>query len=80
MVKSIRPIKRIWMKEKRAEMELNTREVAEHFGISSTHYNDIENGRRNPSVDLSLEMAKFFDVPLEQLFEHRTKFKTEENN
>lgn len=79
MTKSIKPIKRIWMKEKRAEMNLNTREIAEHFGVSSTHYNDIENGRRNPSVDLSLEMAKFFDVPLEKLFEKRTKFNTGEN-
>lgn len=68
------------MKEKRAEIGLNTREIAEIFGISPTHYNDIENGRRNPSVDLSIEMAKYFEVPLEQLFEHRTKFKTEENN
>ena len=75
MVKPIEPIKREWMKELRKEKGLVTREICEIFGISFQHYNDIENGRRNPSVELSLEIAKFFDIPVEQVLESRTRFK-----
>jgi putative transcriptional regulator len=67
------------MKEIRDERGLNTREIAEQIGISYTHYNDIENGRRNPSVELSMEMAKFFDVPLEKFLKERTKFTRSED-
>jgi DNA-binding XRE family transcriptional regulator len=67
------------MLELRSEMGLNTREIAELIGISYTHYNDIENGRRNPSVELSIEMAEFFDVPIEKFLLKRTKFKTGES-
>lgn len=72
------PIKREWMKELRKEKDLKTREIAEILGISFQHYNDIENGRRNPSVKLSMIMAKYFDVPLEKFWEHRTKFAKDE--
>lgn len=70
--------KREWMKELRAAKGLKTREIAEVFGISFQHYNDIETGRRNPSIELSLEMAKFFETPIEQFLESRTKFKRSE--
>jgi DNA-binding XRE family transcriptional regulator len=49
------------------------------LGVSFQHYNDIENGRRNPSIELSLEIARYFDVPVEQFLEDRTKFIKEEN-
>ena len=74
MSNPVNPIKREWLKELRKEKGLKTREIAEHFGCSFQHYNDIENGRRNPSVGLSIEMAKFFNVPLEKFLEDRTKF------
>lgn len=80
MVEPIKPIKRDWMKNLRAAKGLKTREIAEILGISFQHYNDIENGRRNPSVALSLAMAKFFDIPIERLLEARTKFKKGESN
>lgn len=78
MIKPIDPIKREWLKDLRKEMKLNTREIAELLGISFQHYNDIENGRRNPSIELSLKMADFFDTSLERFFEDRTKFIREE--
>ena len=74
MVDAIKPIKREWMKQARKVKGLKTREIAEEFSISFQHYNDIENGRRNPGVLLSVEMAKFFDVPVEKFFVGRTKF------
>lgn len=75
MIKVINPIKRIWLKELRKETKLKTREIAEIFSISFQHYNDIENGRRNPSIELSIKMADYFDVPIEKFLEDRTKFK-----
>ncbi len=74
MVSPINPIKRDWMKEARKDKGLKTREIAEIFGVSFQHYNDIENGRRNPSIELSMQMANFFDVPVEKFFIDRTKF------
>jgi putative transcriptional regulator len=78
VIEAINPIKREWMKELRKEKGLKTREICEIFAISFQHYNDIENGRRNPSIELSIAMAKYFDVPLEKFFEDRTKFKRSE--
>jgi putative transcriptional regulator len=77
MITPIDPIKREWMKELRKEKGMKTREIAEIFDISFQHYNDIENGRRNPSIELSLKMAEFFNTPLIHFFEDRTKFKRE---
>lgn len=74
----INPIKREWMKELRKEKKLKTREIAEILDISFQHYNDIENGRRNPSIELSIRMANYFDVPIEKFLEDRTKFKRSE--
>jgi putative transcriptional regulator len=79
MVKPINPIKRYWLVELRNEKGLKTREIAERFGISFQHYNDIENGRRNPSFELCIDLAHFFDVPVEKFFEDRTKFAKGEN-
>jgi len=75
MVQPINPIKREWLKELRDEKELKTREIAEILGISFQHYNDVETGRRNPSIELSMKLAEFFKVPLEKFFDERTKFK-----
>jgi putative transcriptional regulator len=67
-------MKREWLKEARQAKNLNFREAAENFGISYQHFYDIEIGRRNPSVSLSLEIAKFFDIPVERFLEERAKF------
>lgn len=77
MITPIDPVKREWLKELRKEKKLITRDMSEIFDISFQHYNDIENGRRNPSIELSQKMAEFFDVPLTHFFEDRTKFKRE---
>jgi len=78
MITPIDPIKREWLIELRKEKKLKTRDMVEIFDISFQHYNDIENGRRNPSIELSQKMAEFFDVPLIHFFEDRTKFKRED--
>jgi putative transcriptional regulator len=75
-VKPINPTKRKYLLEKRKEKNLSTKEIALILGISSTHYNDIENGKRNPSVELSLKISKFLNVPLTRILKERTQFVT----
>lgn len=79
MIKPIDPIKREWLKHLRNEKDLTVREIAGVFGISHQHYSDVETGRRNPSIELSLKMAEFFGEPIESFLEDRTKFKKGEN-
>ena len=78
MIKAINPIKREWLKKLRKDQEMKTREVADLFGVSFQHYNDIENGRRNPSIELAVQIADFFDFPVDKFFKERTKFKKTE--
>jgi transcriptional regulator with XRE-family HTH domain len=74
LTKIIDPQKREWLKDLRTKKNLKVREMAEIFGISHQHYSDIENGRRNPSIELSKLMAKFFNVRIELFLADRTKF------
>jgi transcriptional regulator with XRE-family HTH domain len=66
--------KRIWLKELRKGKNLTVRELAPLIGTSFSHYSDIENGRRNPSIDLSITMANFFDCDLKLFLTDRVKF------
>lgn len=74
MVKPINQIRREWLIELREEKGLKTREIAEIIGVSYQHYNDVETGRRNPSIDLSIKLSEFFDIPLKKFLINRTKF------
>jgi transcriptional regulator with XRE-family HTH domain len=79
MVRPRNKVKREWLKEHRKEKKKTVEEIAEIFGISKGHYSDIENGRRNPSVDLSLEIASFFNFSVEKLLQDRAIFKRGES-
>jgi putative transcriptional regulator len=76
VVKPINPTKRKYLLEKRKEKKLSTKEIALILGVSPTHYNDIENGKRNPSIELSLKISDFFKVPLTKILRGRTHFAT----
>jgi len=76
-VKPIKPKKREWLRQARKEKGFSTQGIAEIFGISPTHYNDIENGNRNPGIELAIKMADFFKVPILKFLRDRTKFETE---
>jgi putative transcriptional regulator len=79
IVEPIDPQKREWMKIERKKKGLTLKETADLLGCSYQHYHDIERGRRNPSIELSLKMANFFGVSIERFFKDRAKFKWEEN-
>lgn len=79
-IKPIKPIKREWMKKLRKDKKLTIKGIAELLNMSWQHYSDIENGRRNPSFELSMTMARFFDISVERFFQDRTKFESEQAN
>jgi putative transcriptional regulator len=79
LIRPIDPVKREWLKSLRHKKGIKTREIAGTLGISFQHYNDIENGRRNPSIALSLEIAKYFGISVDQFLEERTKFTKSED-
>jgi DNA-binding XRE family transcriptional regulator len=58
--------RREWLKQKRASKGYTVREVAPLLGISWTHYSDIENGRRNPSLELAIKIAKLYSFKVEK--------------
>lgn len=43
-------------------------DVAEGAGISRSHYGLIENGIRNPSLDVARRIAEFFNCSIEEVF------------
>lgn len=67
-------VNRDWMRALRQNMGLSTREIAKQLGMSFSYYSDIENGRRNPSIEKSMNMAKFFDVDIKLFLTNRVKF------
>mgnify|MGYP003427311389 CR=1 FL=1 len=58
------------IKERREELDLSQKELAEKAGISQSFLCDIEQGRSKPSIDTALKIAdalniddiKFFDT------------------
>lgn len=70
-------MRRKWLSELRLQKKFSIRGIAPIFDISWQYYSDIESGRRNPSIELSLKMADFFEVPVEKFFENRISFKKE---
>ncbi|USK56355.1 helix-turn-helix transcriptional regulator [Cytobacillus solani] len=48
---------RTWLKEKRELLDLTHEEVAIQSGIQRAYYTMIENGTRNPSVDVAKKIA-----------------------
>jgi transcriptional regulator with XRE-family HTH domain len=66
--------KREYLKEARAAKGLTVRQIAPLLGVSFSHYSDIENGRRNPSIELSMTMAEFYGIDLSILLKDRVKF------
>lgn len=58
---------RDWLKQLRSEKGLTVRGIAPILGISFSHYNDIENGRRNPSLKLAVKMSEFLGFDIKKL-------------
>ena len=55
----------------RAEHRLSQAELAERIGVSRKTISTIEVGRFVPSTVIALKIAKFFGVPVEEIFSLR---------
>jgi len=52
----------------RAERKISRRELADTLNIHYQTVGYLERGEFNPSLQLALRIAKYFDVPLESVF------------
>lgn len=57
------------IREHRAKTNMKQEELAALVGVRRETIGHLENGRYNPSLKLALDIAKVFQVPVEELFE-----------
>jgi putative transcriptional regulator len=57
------------VREKRGQRGLSQAEVATALGVSRQTVISIETGRYLPSLPLAFRIARFFDVPVEKMFD-----------
>jgi len=57
------------VKEQRLERGLSQAELAKAVSVSRQTINSIETGRYVPSLPLALALCRFFDVPVEEMFD-----------
>lgn len=65
-------MKREYLIEKRKQKNLTQRQLAQKLGIAPAYLSQIEVGVRTPALHLSVRIARFFGVDvdeLEKLFE-----------
>jgi putative transcriptional regulator len=43
-------------------------DIAEAVGITASYYGMIENGLRNPSLEVAKKLSNYFNVPTDQIF------------
>ncbi|MFT4892515.1 MAG: putative transcriptional regulator [Candidatus Nanohaloarchaea archaeon] len=56
------------LKKLRQEKDLTQAELAKEMDVSRQTVNAIETGKYNPSLELALELAGFFDTEVEKIF------------
>ncbi|NJA47765.1 helix-turn-helix transcriptional regulator [Listeria monocytogenes] len=52
----------------REKKGITQNELAHALDVSRQTIHAIEKGKYNPSLELSLKIAKFFDLPVEEIF------------
>ena len=53
----------------RTSLGLNGYEVCSALGIDQSYLSLLENGKRKPSLDVAKALAKFYERPMEELFQ-----------
>lgn len=56
------------LKEYREERGLTQKDLAEQVGVRRETIVHLEKNKYNPSLELALEIAQIFEVPVETLF------------
>ena len=57
------------VRARRTHAELSQSHLATQMGVSRQTINSLENGRYLPSLPLAMNLARFFDTTVEELFE-----------
>ena len=57
------------VRELRTQRGLAQGQLAEAMGVSRQTINSIENDRYTPSLPLAIALARYFGVPVEELFD-----------
>ena len=56
------------IEEIRTERGIRQEELAKAMGVSRQTISSLENGRYNPSIMLAHNIAKYFDMTIEEVF------------
>ena len=56
------------IEEIRKERGIRQEEFAKALGVSRQTISSLETGRYNPSINLAYKIAKYFDMPIEDVF------------
>lgn len=56
------------IREIREEKNIPQKEMAQALGVSRQTMTAIEKGKYNPSLELSLKIAAYFDRPFDEIF------------
>ena len=59
------------MRELRTAKSLSQGELGEEMGVSRQTINSIEVGRYTPSLPLAMQLARFFGLTVEEVFDDR---------
>jgi putative transcriptional regulator len=57
------------LKKLRESKGLSQEKLGDNLGVSRQTINSIENGRFDPSLTLAIKLTKFFDEPIDSIFE-----------
>ena len=58
------------IKEYRVKMDMNQQTLAEMVGVRRETIGHLERGNYNPSLKLAWDIAKVFQVPIEEIFDY----------
>lgn len=64
------------IKTYRRNKKITLKELAEKVGITASFLSDIENGKKQPSVETLSKLAEAFEVPLYMLFKDTSNEET----
>lgn len=57
------------VRELRKEKSLRQEDLAKQLQVTRQTIIAIENNKYNPSLELALKVARFFDIPVEEIFQ-----------
>ena len=63
------------LKKLRESKGLSQEKLGDNLGVSRQTINSIENGKFDPSLTLAIKLTKFFDEPIDSIFELENQIK-----